>query len=99
MLESLKAELDRLDIEKRDIDRKINFRKDILVSFPQTGLTGDTIPASLEDLDGFEFDFNFEDPPLVFFYDRRWVGFPELTEYDHKQEFILPMHYKFKEEQ
>jgi hypothetical protein len=95
LLSSLEAEIKRLELDKRRIEQKINYRKDLMVSFPWTGLTGDILPASLEDLNGFEFDFNnfnFENAPLPFKYDRRWTGFPELSEYDFMQgSDVLPI--------
>lgn len=76
-------------------------KEDMIVTILSHGFTGDLlIHTSLENpvwedanviLDSQDWDKT----PVKVFYDRRWVGFPELSEYDYKKDYILGQSYTF----
>jgi len=74
-----------------DIEEKIRAIEDLNYLIKTFGIVCDFLPPSLEDWTHFEHMFErYDGTTLIINYDRRWVGFHELSEYDHMQEFILP---------
>jgi hypothetical protein len=81
------------------LEEKIKFLEEVEYCLRYAGLTGVVHgDASLEDWRGFDFDLYEKEVgyPLQLKWDRRWIGFPELSEYDHMKDKILPQFYDFK---
>lgn len=98
---SFDSELNKLKDQKIVIERKILVLDEVKIVLKTLGITGNLqISPSMEDWAGFdepECGIDFSDVPLKLSYDRRWIGFPELNEYDSKSQYILFRYFNFDE--
>lgn len=99
---SFKSEINKLKDEQIVIERKLLVIEEVEIVLKTLGITGNLqVAPSMEDWVGFDepdCGYDFSDVPLQFNFDRRWIGFPELNEYDYKSKYILFRYFNFDED-